>query len=63
MIEDKEETLTSVLPTVTAINSILERFGFTGFKLAENMNKKGTYKILRQMEAMQKDIERENIIL
>ena len=47
LIEDKEETLTSVLPTVTAINSILERFGFTGFKLAENMNKKGTYKILR----------------
>lgn len=47
LIEEKEETLTSVLPTVTAINSILERFGFTGFKLAENVEVKGTYKILR----------------
>jgi wobble nucleotide-excising tRNase len=46
-ITEKEETLTSVLPTASAINAILERFGFTGFKLAENGEAKGTYKIIR----------------
>jgi len=47
LIAEKEETLTSVAPTVNAINSILERFGFEGFKLAENDTEKGTYKIIR----------------
>ena len=46
-ITEKEETLTSVLPTVNAINSILERFGFIGFKLAESAEAKGSYVILR----------------
>ena len=43
----KEATLTSVRPTVTAINTILTGFGFDGFKLAENTKKKGTYAIIR----------------
>ena len=46
-ITEKEEALTSVLPTVNAINAILERFGFIGFKLSENADAKGTYKIVR----------------
>lgn len=46
-ITEKEKTLTSVLPTVNEINAILERFGFTGFKLAENPDISGTYKIIR----------------
>ena len=45
--EEKEATLTSVKPTVTAINTILTGFGFDGFKLAENTKKKGTYAIIR----------------
>jgi wobble nucleotide-excising tRNase len=47
LIADKEEALTSVIPTVNAINSILKRFGFDGFELAENPSEKGTYKIIR----------------
>lgn len=47
LIEEKEETLTSVLPTGNAINSILKRFGFDGFVVAENHELKGTYKIVR----------------
>ncbi len=47
LIEEKEETLTSVLPTVNAINGILKRFGFDGFIIAENRELKGTYKIVR----------------
>jgi wobble nucleotide-excising tRNase len=46
-IDKKEETLTSVKPTVSVINKILKRFGFTGFALAENRMEKGTYKITR----------------
>ena len=46
-IIEKESKLTSVLPTVTAINRILEGFGFSGFSLAENQDKKGTYLIVR----------------
>jgi len=46
-IHKKESELTSVLPTVTAINRILEGFGFTGFSLAENQDKRGTYLIVR----------------
>lgn len=45
--EEKEATLTSVKPTVTAINTILSGFGFDGFSLVENTNKKGTYSIVR----------------
>ncbi len=47
LIEEKEETLTSVRPTVNAINGILKRFGFDGFIIAENRELKGTYKIVR----------------
>lgn len=47
LITEKEETLTSVIPTVNAINAILRRFGFEGFELAENSIEKGTYKIVR----------------
>ncbi|WP_372999776.1 AAA family ATPase [Lutispora sp.] len=47
LIADKEETLTSVVPTVNAINGILKRFGFDGFELAENPSEKATYKIIR----------------
>lgn len=46
-IEEKEATLTSVIPTVNAINGILRRFGFEGFYLAENTETRGTYKIIR----------------
>jgi wobble nucleotide-excising tRNase len=46
-IEEKEATLTSVIPTVNAINGILKRFGFESFYLADNTEEKGTYKIVR----------------
>ena len=46
-IHKKEAQLTSVLPTVSAINKILYNFGFVGFSLAENRDKPGTYLILR----------------
>lgn len=46
--EEKETTLTSVKPTVIAINRILEGFGFDGFRLAENEKKKGTYSVIRR---------------
>lgn len=42
-----EATRTSVTPTVNAINSLLERFGFTGFSLAEDTGHRGMYKIVR----------------
>lgn len=48
LIAKKEETITTVIPTANAINSILKRFGFEGFSLAENIDEKGTYKIIRQ---------------
>lgn len=35
-IHKKEAQLTSILPTVSAINKILYNFGFVGFSLAEN---------------------------
>ena len=46
-IRENESKLTSVIPTVTAINKILQGFGFTGFSLAENREKIGTYSIVR----------------
>lgn len=46
-INEKEETLTSVKPTVKAINAILESFGFNGFLISENTESKGTYYIKR----------------
>lgn len=46
-VEEMEARITSVTPTVTAINRILEGFDFTGFKLAEHEEKKGTYVIVR----------------
>lgn len=46
-IETQESTLTSINPTVDAINSLLKSFGFNGFMLAVNAEKIGTYKIIR----------------
>lgn len=46
-ISEKEAKITSITPTVGAINKILEGFGFMGFSIAENHDKKGTYKIVR----------------
>ena len=46
-IKEKESTLTSVKPTVDAINTILARFGFEGFILIENPDEKAKYKIVR----------------
>lgn len=46
-IKEKESKLTSVIPTVIAINKILEGLGFTNFSLAENNDKPGTYLIIR----------------
>lgn len=46
-IREKEEKLTSVIPTSEAINGILLRFRFQGFKIIENHELKGTYKIVR----------------
>ncbi|MCO5480979.1 AAA family ATPase [Enterococcus faecalis] len=47
-IRKLEENLTNVNPTIREINKILEKFGFKGFKLAENNNENGTYKIVRE---------------
>ena len=46
-VEKKEESITSVEPTVKAINEILKGFGFVGFLLAVNETERGTYKIVR----------------
>ena len=46
-IKEKEAQLTSVVPTVNAINKVLDGFGFNGFSLAENHDKPGTYIIIR----------------
>ncbi len=46
-IRERESTLTSVKPTAEAINSILLRFGFEGFRIIENADKRGTYRIIR----------------
>lgn len=46
-ITEKEMMLTTVRPTVRAINDILEGFGFLGFSLDENDEQLGTYKIVR----------------
>lgn len=46
-IETIEDSLTSVAPTVTDINNLLEKFDFKGFSLKENQQFKGTYEILR----------------
>jgi len=47
LIFEKEATLTTVKPTADAINTILARFGFEGFSIAENESEAGTYKIVR----------------
>lgn len=46
-IESKESLLTSVRPTVDAINHLLKELGFNGFLLEVNEDKTGTYKIVR----------------
>lgn len=53
LIKEKEETLTSVLPTVKAINKILKRFGFDGFIIAENTELKEPIKLFVPMAQMQ----------
>lgn len=50
-----EDTLTSVTPTVTKINEILEKFDFKGFYLAESQHQKGNYLILREDGTNAKD--------
>lgn len=47
-IEIIEKSLTSVAPTVTEINKLLEKFDFKGFYLKENKEHIGTYLILRE---------------
>lgn len=42
-----EKSVTSVQPTVTAINSILKSFGFTGFRLATASEHEHLYEIVR----------------
>lgn len=46
-IAEKESQLTSVVPTVNAINGILDKFGFLGFSLAADPRRQGTYQIIR----------------
>lgn len=45
-IKDLEAKITSIQPTINAINKLLASFGFTGFKLAKS-NKDGCYEIVR----------------
>ncbi|EGO2739260.1 ATP-binding protein [Enterococcus faecalis] len=54
-IEDIEDSITSVAPTVTEINKILDKFDFKGFKLKENEQQKGSYSIIRNDGSSAKD--------
>ncbi|ENZ5676839.1 AAA family ATPase [Enterococcus faecalis] len=54
-IEDIEDSITSVVPTVTEINKILDKFDFKGFKLKENEQQKGSYSIIRNDGSSAKD--------
>ncbi|WP_441651901.1 AAA family ATPase [Enterococcus faecalis] len=54
-IEDIEDSITSVAPTVTEINKILDKFDFKGFKLKENAQQKGSYSIIRNDGSSAKD--------
>ena len=47
-IKEKKASISSVEHTVISINKILEGYGFSGFKLAENELARGTYKIVRR---------------
>lgn len=42
-----QNQLTSVLPSINEINTLLKSYGFTNFQLAES-DKKGNYKIIRE---------------
>lgn len=46
-ISQIQSQISSIVPTINAINRVLESFGFVGFMLRENMEKLGTYKIVR----------------
>lgn len=46
-IVELEQKITSVKPTINAINKILSSFGFAGFSLKEHEQKKGHYLIVR----------------
>jgi len=46
-VEEKESEVTSIKPTVNAINKILKLFGFTNFMLDE-AERKGFYKVVRE---------------
>ncbi|WP_430609788.1 AAA family ATPase [Enterococcus sp. DIV0876] len=48
-VTELEKNLTSITPTIKAINGILKKFGFKGFKLGENESQSGTYKIIRDL--------------
>jgi wobble nucleotide-excising tRNase len=45
-IEDNERKITSIKPTIDAINKLLKSFGFTNFSLAEG-SEKGFYQVRR----------------
>lgn len=47
-VTELEQDMSTIQPTIIAINSILEKFGFRGFKLGENEVLPGTYKIIRE---------------
>lgn len=53
-IQKLEKSTTSIQPTVTAINSLLKSFGFTGFSLDTTADEK-TYKIVRPNQEDAKD--------
>ena len=46
-IREKRASISDIHYTIESINKILEGYGFTGFKLAENNLNPGTYKIIR----------------
>lgn len=46
-IKTIEDSLTSVVPTITDINNLLEQFDFKGFSLRENPYLRGSYEIIR----------------
>ena len=46
-ISDKQKDLTSIHPVAENINNVLNKFGFTGFRISIDNEKKGAYKIVR----------------
>lgn len=46
-LETLESSITSIIPTINAINNMLKGFGFTNFSVAES-EKQGFYKVIRE---------------